>query len=486
MLSADAVQVMHSVNSWWGADAAVRPSPPAYRRPAVVDLAQRFTAPRGLIEILLGPRQVGKTTGMLQLVEHLLARAVVPSNILLIRFDLEVLREEPAGLRRILDWYTNEIRKRPLHDGDPTFLFLDEIHKLRRWNEEVKHVSELYPVRILLTGSSSVLLKRGGQESLAGRTFTTVLPTFSFREILEAWHLDLAERLPPRIRFHDAFRHDTLFDSARRIAQMPDRYQNEIAGQLERYYLRGGYPRLHNGEVDDDRWADYLSETVLENVLGADIPDLFPVESPTLLRAVYLEIARSTGQEIAQNRMAAHFAALGIPATQPTVGKYLRYLASALLVREFSRYPLAKKATASVPTKVTLTDLGVHNAIFRGAPSLWESDPRILGPLVETLTQSVIRDMALQVHFFRDYEVSGNRRTPIREVDFIAERADGTVLPIEVKFRKTIHRDDLEGLRVFAQRFRPSYSVLVTRNKFEWNTRESVLSVPLPSFLLAF
>jgi predicted AAA+ superfamily ATPase len=75
---------------------------------------------------------------------------------------------------------------------------------------------------------------------------------------------------------------------------------------------------------------------------------------PQLLRHLYLSVARLTGQEIAQVKLAEHATVAGIPTNQPTVGKYLHYLADALLIREFRRYPLAKKASARVPAKVTV------------------------------------------------------------------------------------------------------------------------------------
>ena len=161
-------------------------------------------------------------------------------------------------------------------------------------------------------------------------------------------------------------------------------------------------------------------------------------------------------------------------------------MADALLIREFRRYPLAKKRTARVPAKITLSDLGVRNAIFRGAPSLWESDPTHVGPLVETLVQGVIRDHNLQVHFFRDYEDPKNRRSPLREVDFVAEAIDGAVVPVEVKFRRKIDPADLAGLATFRKRFRPPMSIIVTRDRCEWNRDEKMLFMPLQSFLLAF
>ena len=359
------------------------------------------------------------------------------------------------------------------------------IDKLRLWSEEVKHIVDTFPVRVLLTGSSSTLVARGGRESLAGRVFTTELPPFTFREVLECWEPEKAKLLPPALRFSEVF-DGALVESCKALEGLRPHQELSLRHSLEKYYNRGGYPRLHSGEVDDDRWADYLVQTIFENVLGADIPDLFPVENPALLRNIYLSVARLSGQEIAQTRPATLASEAGIPANQPTVGKYLRYLADALLIREFRRYPRAKRLSARVPSKITVSDLGVRNAVFRGAPSLWESDPGIIGSLVETVVQGVIRDHNLHVHFFRDHERTGDQRSVIREVDFVAERIDGAIVPIEVKFRKRIDSEDLAGMRHFRSRFKTPFGVVVTRDESRWDPENRLLLVPLLHFLLAF
>lgn len=485
MISPEAIQVIRDLNPWWTTPGLIRPEPPAYQRPLVADLSARLRRPRGLTEVIRGPRQVGKTTGIYQIIRDLIRSGSNGTDILFLRFDLELLREEPAILRTAFRWFVEKIRQRPAQDSPPIYIFLDEIHKLKRWSEEVKHLGDTFPVRMLLTGSSSVLVARGGRESLAGRVFTTELPTFSFRETLEAWRPQIAAILPTRLRFGDAF-DDALVEYNEKFSDLRPQQKLSIRRQLERYYSRGGYPRLYSGEVEDDRVADYITETIFQNVLGADIPDIFPVRNPELLRFLYLQIARQTGFEVAQNKLADEANVAKIPASQVTVGQYLHYLNDALLIREFRRYPLDKKRMARVPAKITLTDLGVRNAILRGAPSLWESDPSHVGPLVETLAQGVIRDHNMQVHFFRDYEDPKNRHSPMREVDFIAERLDGSTLPIEVKFRRRIDESDLSGLRVFQNRYRPKTSIVVTRDTTAWRKGERCLFIPLESFLLAF
>jgi uncharacterized protein len=481
-LPPEVVQILADLNPWWQTG-RVRKSAPPYKRRGVPELLARVRRPQGLIEVIRGPRQVGKTTAIEQIIEHLLVQERVPStDILFVRFDQEVLREVLGGLLQIIRWFEAKLRRKPFQSGGPVYVFLDEVHKLDNWDEDVKHVWDTYPLRLMLTGSSSVLVSRGGRESLAGRTLTTDFPTFQFREVLEAW-APIANKLPPARGFDEVFIIKDPEELFREANGLQIQQKHSLRRHLERYYNRGGYPRLYNGEVSDDSWADYLSETIFNRVLGVDIPDLFPVQNPKLLRWLYIELARATGQEIVQNRLAKDANSHGFATGQAVVGRYLHYLSDALLIREFARYPLAKRASARTPAKITLTDLGARNAMFRGAPSLWESAPEHVGPLIETLAQSVLRGQNIQVHFFRDYE-KPHRMSKIREVDFVVESLNGEVVPIEIKFRQTIQNDDFVGINTFMDRFDPRYGIMVTRETYRWHGK--VLCVPLLEFLLAF
>jgi uncharacterized protein len=483
-LAEEIVQVLADLNPWWQSGKLRRPPPPYLRR-GVRELLQRMQRSKGLIEIIRGPRQVGKTTAIEQIIHQLLLDGTKPTDILFVRFDQELLRENQGGLLPIVRWFERHLRQRPFQKGKTAFLFLDEVHKLDRWDEDVKHIGDTFPVRLMITGSSSVLVSRGGRESLAGRTSTSDFPTFQFREVLEAW-ADIAKRLPAARKFEDLFSTINPLPFFEDLHSMQSQQKHSLRRHLDKYYNRGGYPRLYNGEIAEDSWADYLTETIFNRVLGVDVPDLFPVRNPQLLRWLYVEVARATGQEIVQNRLAADATAAGFHTSQPLIGTYLHYLADALLIREFRRYPLAKRVNSRTPTKITLTDLAARNAVFRGAPSLWESSPEHVGPLIETLAQSVIRGNNLQFHFFRDYAKPGNRQSPIVEVDFVAEDLAGSVLPIEIKFRRRIDSDDFKGLKAFMARYRTPFGIMVTRETFVWDLGARILCVPLLDFLLAF
>jgi predicted AAA+ superfamily ATPase len=485
-VSPEAVSVMQDLNPWWKTGKLRTPAP-KYKRRGVDSILRRLTRSAGLIEVIRGPRQVGKTTAIEQAIHHLLVNGIATKDeLLFIRFDQEVLRESRGGLRPLLQWYVRNVRKRPFEQGKPSYIFLDEIHKLDDWDSEIKDFGDTFPVRIVLTGSSSVLVTKGGRESLAGRVYLSEMPTFQFREIVEGWYR-IAEKLPPAHLFDSVFA-DDLEGKFSPIRDLRPQQKHSLRRYLERYYNRGGYPKLYNGEVDDDIWADYLTQTIFDRVLGVDVPDLFPVRNPRLLRWIYVEVARSTGQEIKQTRLAEDANAQGFSTTQPHVGNYLHYLADALLIREFRRYPMAKRTGARTPAKITLTDLGARNAVFRGAPSLWESSPDHVGPLIETLAQSVLHGRNLQVHFFRDYEVQGSRKSPLMEVDFVVENPAGDLVPIEIKFRANIENRHFDGLRHFMTRFKTKtkHGIMVTRDTFQWRSDLRIMCVPLMEFLLAF
>ena len=185
-LAGEVINILNDLNPWWFSGRMRKPPPP-YQRRGVPDLLKRMERPQGLIEVVRGPRQVGKTTAIEQIVHHMLTHGVKPSDILFVRFDQEVLRESSGGLLPIARWFEKQVRARPFERGKTSCLFLDEIHKLERWDEDVKHLGDTFPLRIMITGSSSVLVSRGGRESLAGRTITSDFPTFQFGEMLEAF-----------------------------------------------------------------------------------------------------------------------------------------------------------------------------------------------------------------------------------------------------------------------------------------------------------
>src|SRR3990172_4717854 len=142
-LSLELPQILRDLNSWWEPPHPVRPAPLPYRRRNVEELQRALRARRPLIQVLRGPRQVGKTTALYQVVEAELREGTPPREILLVRFDLQPVQE--AGLLPIVRWYEAEILARPFDRGSPPLLLLDEVHKLPRWAGPGKHICGTVP-----------------------------------------------------------------------------------------------------------------------------------------------------------------------------------------------------------------------------------------------------------------------------------------------------------------------------------------------------
>ncbi len=92
LLDDEVINILMDLNPWWETGRMRRP-PHSYQRRGVPDLLQRMVRPQGLIEVVRGPRQVGKTTAIEQIIEHMLTHKVKPTDILFVMFDQEVLRE---------------------------------------------------------------------------------------------------------------------------------------------------------------------------------------------------------------------------------------------------------------------------------------------------------------------------------------------------------------------------------------------------------
>ena len=146
-----------------------------YRRPAFATLLARVREPRRFIQVLAGPRQVGKTTLAKQVIDAL----AVSSHM--------VSADEPALRDR--DWLIQQWELARVSAADePTLLVLDEIQKISGWSETVKRLWDEdtaagRKLKVMILGSAPLLVQRGLTESLAGRFEIVRLGHWSFDEM---------------------------------------------------------------------------------------------------------------------------------------------------------------------------------------------------------------------------------------------------------------------------------------------------------------
>ena len=160
-----------------------------FTRPMYTVLSQRLAEPRRFLQVLIGPRQTGKTT----LAQQLMAGLDLPSHY--------ASADEPALKDRVWIEQQWEVARTKTRVGDQkqtTLLVLDEIQKIPGWSDTVKYLWDAdtlgsIPLHVLVLGSSALLMQRGLSESLAGGFEVVSVPHWSFAEMQQAFGWDVEQ-----------------------------------------------------------------------------------------------------------------------------------------------------------------------------------------------------------------------------------------------------------------------------------------------------
>lgn len=269
-----------------------------YERPFVAQLENRLSGEKPLIQVLVGPRQVGKTTGIRQL----LARSPY-SNHFANADDLLVTDRT---------WLLEQWQK-ALLQGDGTLLVIDEIQKIPNWSETLKSLWDKNPgrLRVVVLGSSSLQIQTGLTESLAGRFELTRVYHWIYSELKTAFGYD-----------------------------------------IERFLLYGGYPGSVPFETEYDRWYAYLKDSIVEAVIGKDILLNRKVGSPALFRQAFEILCRYPAQEISYTKLLGQLQDRG---NTDLIKYYIELYAGAFLIHPLEKYSAKGWLIRSSSPKILLS-----------------------------------------------------------------------------------------------------------------------------------
>jgi hypothetical protein len=377
-------------------------SDPHYKRSLLSNLAAFCGKHPSVIQALVGPRQVGKTT----LARQLMADLDFPSIYATADSPL------PPGPEWIeTQWHQAEIRSSA--ERGPVLLILDEIQKVRGWSETVKrlwdsHATSPGRIRLLILGSSSLLLQAGLSESMGGRFFLHRCPHWSFPEC------------------HKAFN-----------------------WSLDQWIYFGGYPGSAEFADEAGLWKQYVTDSLIETVLARDVLQLQRVAKPALLRHLFLLAATYPAQILSYNKMLGQLHDAG---NTTTLSHYLTLLESAFLasgLEIFSRGHIRRRASSP---KLVLWNNALVSAL--GSLSFEEAlaNPDWWGRLVENAVGSHLLNGLSPTA----YSITYWRRED-EEVDFVVER--GTALwAVEVKSGR---KQKASGLQSFRRNYPQSRLLLV-------------------------
>lgn len=366
-------------------------------------LTGRIHEKRRFIQVLVGPRQVGKTT----IIKQLLANYAYDS---LYESADAIMTGNFTWLMQI--WETARLRMKA--QSSPEFLLIiDEIQKIENWSEIIKQqwdkdTFEDINIKVILLGSSRLLLQQGLSESLAGRFETLLVGHWTYAEMNEAFDLS-----------------------------------------LEQYIYFGAYPGAAHLISDEDRWKEYIKNSLIETSISKDILMLTRVDKPALLKRLFEIGCLYSGQILSFTKIMGQLQDAG---NTTTLSNYLHLLSDSGLLGGIEKY-----AGNVVRKRSSSPKFQVYNTALMSAQSTTyfqdvTVDPKNWGRLVESAVGAHLLNASIgenfQVHYWRE----GNN-----EVDFILEKGNKTIA-IEVK--SGIRADRL-GMQAFHSKFKPEKTLLV-------------------------
>lgn len=374
-------------------------------RPKEAVLKARLKEPRRLIQVLAGPRQVGKTT----LVHRVLEGLSMPSRY--------ASADEPAppGPAWIAQHW--EIARSLVQGRRKAVLVLDEVQKVTGWSEAVKALWDedtraKRPLHVVLLGSSPLLWQRGMGESLAGRFERIRLGHWSYGGMREAFGWD-----------------------------------------IDQYLFHGGYPGSAPYIASTRRWANYVLGSLVETTITRDVLLMARVDKPALLRRLFDLASAYSGRELSLNKMLGQLQDAG---NTSTLAGYAELLEHAGMLMGLQKYSAAEVRTRSTTPKWQV----LNNALMTAGTGLTLAQAKKDGELWGRIVESAVGTHLADGHAEGRYELFYWRERD-KEVDFVVKR--GTKLTaIEVKSGRM--RNAKAGLDAFLEAHGPARPLLVGGN----------------------
>lgn len=383
-------------------------------------LNKRLQEPTRFIQVLAGPRQVGKTTLVRQVMTSVSANAHYASA------DAPTLKGRELIMQQ---WELGRLNSR----RGEALLILDEIQKVpdcseivkRLWDEDT-HAN--LALKVVLLGSSPLLIQSGWTESLAGRFEVIPVPHWSFPEMQEAFGWD-----------------------------------------VEQFIYYGAYPGAAPLISDPERWQRYVMESLIETSISRDILLMSRVDKPALLRRLFQLACDYSGQILSYQKMTGQLSDAG---NTVTLAHYLQLLQGAGMAAGLSKFAGGKIRQRGSSPKLQVLNTALMSASSGLGFAETRRESERWGRLVESAVGAHLMGStlgsAIEVTYWRERN---------QEVDFVLQR--GTSL-VAIEVKSAARRGKMEGMEAFRREFAPLRTLLVGADGI---SLEEFLSTPASSWL---
>ena len=357
-----------------------------FKRKVVDQLVNRMKEKRKFLQVISGPRQTGKTTAVLQALESL----AVPNHF--------ISTDEPSAASP--QWLHNEWDKARVlqkQSGKEIILAIDEVQKIPNWSSVVKllwdeDTRKKNPIKVILLGSSSLLIQKGLNESMAGRFEILFCPHWNFNECKTAFKY-----------------------------------------KLDDFLFFGGYPGGAELKNDVERWARYIGASIVEPVISKDILQMDEVRKPALLRSLFTLGSAYSAQELSYTKIMGQLHDAG---NTVTIAHYLDLLDKANILCGLQKYSTNKIRVKQSSPRLMVYDTSLLIWSAGAARKNFLELPDYRGRLVESAIGAYLlargREEGFSVYWWREKE---------KEVDFVIESGTTSLTAIEVKSGIVKHTD---------------------------------------------
>ena len=349
-----------------------------FKRKLVAQLIDRMLEKRRFIQVVVGPRQTGKTTSILQALESL---------SMLHHF---ISADDPVSISP--EWLRNEWEKARIEQKQKQkemILAIDEIQKIPEWSSIVKLLwdedsRKKTPIKVILSGSSSLLIQKGLNESMAGRFEVLFCPHWNFNECKTAFKY-----------------------------------------KLDDFLFFGGYPGAAVLSKDIERWARYIGTSIVEPVISRDILQMEEVRKPALLRSLFTLGAAYSSQELSYTKILGQLHDAG---NTVTLAHYLELLDKANVLCGLQKYSANKIRVKQSSPRLMVYDTSLLIWAAGASRKNFLETPDYRGRLTESAVGAYLLARGIEegfsVYWWREKD---------KEVDFVIEKGNTSLTAIEVK-----------------------------------------------------
>ncbi len=412
---------------------------------------------KNLIEIIIGPRQSGKTTLLFFLINSLLSYGISSEQLFYLNLDTIVsdsLFNDPSVF---VDQLTAKRKT-----SEKLFLFLDEIQRLKNPGLFLKGVFDLGKnIKIFVSGSSSLEIRSKITEFLTGRKRETHLYPLSFKEIV-----DHENRLP-----------DTLLKTKITEKTITKWQKNEtgfgayLSQKMVHTATYGGYPAVYLAENHYEK-LETLGE-IYNSYLKKDITDLMKIEKIEVFMKLVQTLSSQTGNLVNKTEICSLIGSNAV-----TITKFIRILQETYIASLLPPYVSTKRNEIKSARKCFFMDTGIRNFAIR-----------LFGNLSARPDKGAVLENLVFTELFKKISISESlcfwRTKAGAEMDFVLLK-EGNPLPIEIKSGSAVPGRYTRSFHAFLNRFSPETAIFLNKDMFDINivNHTKVFTIPVHWFLL--